>query len=107
MAIVYRVDNPTNLFPSIHCLVSWFSYLGVRKQKGVPRWYRCFSLLFACSVFISTLTTKQHVLVDVVGGVAIASCAWWLTVSTGFQNLYGRIFDRLRKRKEQSNDRNL
>ena len=101
MALIYRMDSPTNLFPSIHCLASWFSYLGVRKQKGVPRWYRGFSLLFAFAVFAVTLTTKQHVFVDVLGGVAIASCAWRLTVSTGFQNLYGRIFDRLRKRKEK------
>ncbi len=30
MRILYQMDSPTNLFPSIHCLVSWLCFLGVR-----------------------------------------------------------------------------
>ncbi|MFR5832103.1 MAG: phosphatidic acid phosphatase, partial [Lachnospiraceae bacterium] len=26
---LYKIDAPTNLFPSIHCLVSWFCFIGI------------------------------------------------------------------------------
>ncbi len=31
MLFVYDVDAADNLFPSIHCLVSWFCYIGLKK----------------------------------------------------------------------------
>ena len=30
----------------------------------------------AAAVCLSTLTTKQHVIVDVIGGIALAEAAW-------------------------------
>ena len=36
---LYSIDAADNLFPSIHCLVSWFCYLGIRGRKEIPRWY--------------------------------------------------------------------
>lgn len=101
---IYRQDTPVNLFPSIHCLISWFSWLGVRKQKGIPRWYRGFSLGAALAVFVSTLTTRQHVLADVLGGAALAGLSWWITVPSGFAARYGRFFDRVSRRKRPPRD---
>ena len=36
LQFLYGLDQPTNLFPSIHCLVSWFCYTGIRGRKEVP-----------------------------------------------------------------------
>ena len=30
---LYSIDAADNLFPSIHCLVSWFCFLGIKDQK--------------------------------------------------------------------------
>ena len=30
--LVYTIDPSANLFPSIHCLVSWFCFVGIRGQ---------------------------------------------------------------------------
>lgn len=79
MQFVYNVDEASNLFPSIHCLVSWFCYIGIRGRKEIPIWYRAFSCLMAIAVFISTLTTKQHVLMDVVGGVLLAEVSFGIS----------------------------
>ena len=38
----------------------------------------------AVAVFISTLTTKQHVLYDVVSGMLLAELSYALTVKSGF-----------------------
>lgn len=93
MALVYALDEPTNLFPSIHCLCSWFCYLGIRKQKSIPVWYQYFSLIFAVLVCISTQFTKQHYLIDILGGVGIAQICyslsqhfdWYLPVMNVFE----------------------
>lgn len=95
MRFLYQIDSAENLFPSIHCLVSWFCYIGVRGQSDIPKWYRCFSLLMALAVFVSTLTTKQHVLLDVFAGVLLAEFSFWFVQKSGFSAIYGRCMDRL------------
>lgn len=77
MRFLYRVDAADNLFPSIHCLTSWFCVIAVRKNEQVPKWYRRLSLFLAASVCVSTLTTKQHVLADVAAGIALAEGSYY------------------------------
>jgi membrane-associated phospholipid phosphatase len=98
MRFLYQVDSADNLFPSIHCLTSWMCYIGIRGRKNVPLGYRIFSCLMAVAVFLSTLTTKQHVLVDVAGGVLLAEICYWITGHTSLGEKYGNFFERLTKR---------
>lgn len=79
MQWLYQIDAADNLFPSIHCLVSWFCYIGVRNQKNIPKWYQWVSLGLAIAVFISTLTTKQHVIADVISAVILAELCYFIT----------------------------
>jgi len=79
MQFLYLVDTPDGLFPSIHCIASWFCYIAVRKQKTCPYWYRVFSCVFAIMVFVSTLTTKQHVICDVICAVVLVELSFYLT----------------------------
>ena len=79
MRFLYWVDTPDNLFPSIHCLVSWICYIGLRGNKKVPLWYRVFSCIFAILVFWSTLATRQHVIYDVIAGVALAEIGYFIS----------------------------
>ncbi len=53
--LLYRLDAPDNLFPSIHCLVSWLCYVGIRGQHRGWRPYRLFVLGMALAICISTL----------------------------------------------------
>lgn len=78
MRFLYRIDSADNLFPSIHCLASWMCWTGVRKRKDIPGVYRWFSLAAALTVCVSTLTTRQHVIVDVIAGILIAEGCYWL-----------------------------
>lgn len=95
MRFLYAVDTPENLFPSIHCLASWLCYIGVRRQKSVPVWYRAFSCVMAIAVFFSTLTTKQHVLADVAGGFLLAELSWLAAGCTSLARWYGRLLEGL------------
>lgn len=100
MGAVYAMDQPTNLFPSIHCLESWICYRALGKRLDVPKWYRDFSAVFAVLVCISTLLTKQHVLADVLAGVFLAEgvlyfsevCHWGSRAQRCITFLNQRIF---------------
>ena len=76
---LYRVDKPFNLFPSLHCSISWLCLVSIRKDNNSPSWYRWLTLAVAVAVCASTLTTRQHVLVDVVGGILTAKICWVVT----------------------------
>ncbi len=94
MIFLYRVDAADNLFPSIHCLVSWFCFAGLRKSN-VPRWYRNASCVMALLVCISTLTTKQHVIIDVAGGVALAEICLWIAKKPRVWKTYEKLLDEI------------
>lgn len=79
LRFLYRIDASDNLFPSIHCLVSWLCVIGIRKDDTIPGWYKILSVVIAVSVFISTLTLKQHVIVDVIAGVVLAELTYFIT----------------------------
>ncbi len=93
MLFVYQMDAADNLFPSIHCLVSWFCYIGLRGRKEVPRWYRGVSCLLAVLVCISTLTTKQHVIIDVFGGVLLAEVCYRIARYPVVLQSYEKVLD--------------
>lgn len=98
MLFVYKVDAADNLFPSIHCLVSWFCYIGLRGRKEIPVWYRGASLLMAIAVCVSTLTTKQHVILDVAGGILLAEACFWIGKKQPAWRLYEKLLDAINSR---------
>ncbi len=97
MRWLYRTDAADNLFPSIHCLTSWFCVIAVRKQSSVPKWYKVLSVLMALAVCISTLTTRQHVIPDAIAGVLLAECSFRYVGKTGiftwYRNTLLRVYD--------------
>ncbi len=92
---VYWFDSPTNLFPSVHCLMSWMCYLGVRDMPGASRGVKQGLLAFAVAVFASTLATKQHYVVDVFGGVAVAQLCWYAAGAADVRRAYTAAADRV------------
>lgn len=78
MNFLYSVDKADNLFPSIHCFECWLCFAGIRAEKRVPTWMKAASFIMVVLVCSSTIFTKQHVLVDVAGGILIAEVFWQL-----------------------------
>lgn len=98
MRLLFRLDAADNLFPSIHCLTSYFCFVAVRNNEKVPVWYRAASFLITVSICISTLTTKQHVLPDVIAGVLLSEISWLLVDKSRFSKLYANIIKKLHLR---------
>lgn len=75
LGIVYAADGSErafNLFPSFHCIISMYCWLAVRKQPEISRGYQRYSLAMAVLICLSTLYTKQHYIIDSVGGIGIS-----------------------------------
>ena len=65
---IYFVDGPHNLFPSLH--VSSVSYIGFVNWRFSLR-FRILSTVAAILISVSTLTVKQHAVVDMLGGFIV------------------------------------
>lgn len=92
---LYAADRGDNLFPSIHCSMSWLCWLWVRGRKEIPLFWRAASFVFAVAVCISTLTTRQHVFVDIIGGILLAEACWALAANERISGVYTRAMDKL------------
>ena len=88
---LYSIDAADNLFPSIHCL-------GIRGRKEIPRWYQSVSMVIAILVFASTLLTKQHVIVDVAGGILLAEFCFFIGRKTDLYRIYERFGSRIEQK---------
>ena len=77
----YGDGGPTgfNLFPSFHCISSAFCHLYLRKQEVIPKSIQTGALIGSILIYFSTVLTKQHFFIDVVGGIVIA-VFWYLIV---------------------------
>lgn len=95
MIIVYSADLPYNLLPSIHCMLSWLVTRPLLGSVRVPGWYQVVSVFACVLIFLSTLFTKQHVMIDIPTGILVAEAALYaagiLPLADWFERLFGRI----------------
>lgn len=98
---IWWIDTPTNLFPSIHCFVAWMGtrfLFETKKHKYKP--LMCtLCTIGSLLVFLSTMFTKQHVLLDVIGGVAVAEIGWLVGRFTSLPRRFQGLNERFMKTK--------
>ena len=78
-----NVDATGNAFPSLHVATAFFSGLWLDhllRRFGAPRWSRLFSWMWCIGIIYSTLATRQHVVVDVGGGLLLGGMVAWLSL---------------------------
>lgn len=66
IALLYKADTPTNLWPSIHVYNSLGTMIAVRNSKKIGKIGRIFSDIMGVSIILSTMFIKQHSIYDVV-----------------------------------------
>jgi len=75
LLFIRSTDTPGNCLPSLHvgfCYLFALGFYRTHKHKFVT------SMIVANLISISTLTTKQHYLVDVIGGALLASLIYYV-----------------------------
>jgi len=97
-----QADSPSNCFPSQHVALAWALAL-CWVDWTRRRWVKAGVLAWALAVSVCTLTTKQHYLVDIPGGVVAGIGAWWVIrsqITAGSQTAWpGLTLVRERDRK--------
>ena len=69
--LIYWFDKPVNLFPSVHCLESWICMRGTLASRQ-RLWVKVAMTVMTLLVCASTVLVKQHVVVDIFAGIAVA-----------------------------------
>lgn len=95
--MIYNADTPRTLFPSLHCLESWLCFRGAFFVKNAPKWYVPAQLIFSVLVFASTVFVKQHFIVDIFAGIAVAEIGLIIAKRKNFGSLFQTIDTRLHK----------
>ena len=73
--LLRKMDTPANCCPSLHVssvYLSTFLFLDEQRKKFL------FFFIWGTAISLSTLTTKQHYLVDVFSGFFMAAAIYWL-----------------------------
>lgn len=92
---IYRIDGPVNLFPSVHCLESWFCFRSALKQKKTPEFYKWISFCATILVFLSVLFTRQHVIADIFGAILVFELGMLFARKVSMAHIYLKIEDKL------------
>lgn len=95
MIIIYSADLPYNLLPSLHCMLSWLVTRYLIGSKKVPKWYQAASVINCLLIFLSTLFTRQHVIIDIITGVLVAEAAAFTAERTGLHLKFRAVFEKL------------
>lgn len=119
VALLYKADTSTNVLPSIHVYDSLMAhaavmhssylrehptvYIGRKLRKGShshsvgftlhTKWIRLASFILSLSIVLSTVFIKQHSMVDVITGTALAAVMYLIFyVNFSLPNLIFRYF---------------
>lgn len=93
--IIYKVDTPVNLFPSAHCAFAILFIMSVLDVKKIKREYKLLISVISILIILSTLFIKQHVLIDVIGALAIIPIYYILRkkkINIEKSDIYAKIF---------------
>ena len=96
--VVYFVDQPNNLCPSLHVVCSYYCWRCLYDTEGIPRWYRRFNFVFLLLVCASVLFVKQHLIVDVPMGILVSELPLQLAKRFKWERLGYAIEKRLTNR---------
>lgn len=96
LAVLKGVDMAGNACPSLHVAIAVYSAIWLHAQLrgvGAGRRWQLFNGVWCLLIVYSTLATKQHVLLDVLGGTLLGGVGAWLALA-GYRRLFG-AFGRL------------
>jgi len=70
--LIWSLDTPTNVFPSMHVLGCIGDGAGVLDSRVFKRWQKCVILILSAVCCVSTVLVKQHAFIDTVSALVFA-----------------------------------
>lgn len=98
---LYRVDTPTNLFPSIHVYNSLGVHIALLRSECFQNRpaMKAASLMLCCSIVLSTLFLKQHSVFDVLTAFGMAAVMYYVIYHHAYRRVLASV--RIHKRKKR------
>ena len=96
LRFIYSVDNVVCACPSFHCFCSTIVVLALFECEGIKDITIYINELFSVLVYISTLLTKQHVIIDIPFGILLAFVAMSLSKKIVFTKLFDFTNEKLK-----------
>lgn len=72
--ILIRLDGTTNAFPSLHVSLALFALYSLIKDQENRIIDHIIYCVWCSAIIFSTLSTKQHVFIDIIGGACLTFC---------------------------------
>ena len=94
-------DPPLNLFPSIHCLLSWGCARMIFAVKRLPKTVKYINAVFSAAVFASVLFVKQHYVIDVPAGILAFEAGLVITKYSHIHEKLAAVESRILKEKDK------
>ena len=78
LTVIYRVDTPTGICPSLHVALSAGIASAWLRQKRAKSWLKVVIVLLCLGVCASVIFVKQHSVLDILAAVPLCLLAEWL-----------------------------
>ena len=88
--MIQGVDTPDNVLPSIHCLNSVGMHIAIAKSKKITKHRKLIvwsSFVLMVLIIISTVTLKQHSILDVFAAFVLAVPLYFLAYKTKLRRI--------------------
>ena len=87
--VTRSIDGSSNTFPSGHVTFAWLLvfFIGLSNFAQKYKWIQVIYILWALLISISTLVLKQHFIVDVFSGMALATLCYFLGKHLVFERM--------------------
>ena len=90
-----QVDGPTNCFPSLHVALVMLSYKILKDRGELDELLRAAMRTSCIDICRSTMRTKQHSVIDVIGGIELARRTYAGHFDVGFEDLLAEVLPEL------------
>ena len=99
VARIYKTDTSTNVFPSIHVYNSLVVCIALYSEKHLKGkgLFQLFNILSCILICLSTLFTKQHCILDVIGGI-LMMCIFYFLLYVKYEKISGFISSKVLKK---------
>lgn len=100
---LWRIDTPTNLWPSIHVYNALGAHFAIRESRVFthPKYLPGLSFCLTLSIILSTVLIKQHSLFDVLTALGLAGVMYIIVYAAHpFPNSSANSLYMLQKRRE-------
>jgi membrane-associated phospholipid phosphatase len=88
-------DYPGRCCPSFHCFLSALIFIAIFSIQNIKSELKIKSFIISFFIILSTLFTKQHVIVDVFAGILLAIISWNLAKNNKYIESLKKIFKKI------------